>query len=111
MNGRDHKVPQDRAEGRQRPFATGLTAVIGAFEWSGKIIAFAMIAFTFGTLLLNVILRYAFGTGIAWAYEIHAITLPWLVAGGLVVATARARNITVTLLPDMLSPEIGRAHV
>jgi TRAP-type transport system small permease protein len=108
MSGGDHRVPQDRAEGRLSPFATVLTAVIGAFEWSGKIIAFAMIAFTFGTLLINVILRYAFGSGIAWAYEIHAITLPWLVAGGMVVATARARNITVTLLPDMLSPTMAR---
>lgn len=108
MSGRDHRVPQDRAEGRNSPFVTGLTIIIAAFEWSGKIIAFAMISLTFVTLLVNVILRYAFGSGIAWAYEIHAITLPWLVAGGMVVATARARNITVTLLPDMLSPKMAR---
>lgn len=108
MNGRDQTIPQDSAEGRPRPFVTVLTALIGVLEWSGKIIAFTMLSLTFLTLLVNVILRYSTGEGITWAYEIHAITLPWLVAGGMVVATARTRNITVTLLPDMLSPKMAR---
>ncbi|MGP9791882.1 TRAP transporter small permease [Roseinatronobacter sp. NSM] len=56
----------------------------------------------FVALLLNVILRYAFGTGMPIAYEIHAVLLPWLVGGGLVIAAAHNRNIAVTLLPDIL---------
>ena len=108
MTHGDHMIPQDSGKGRARPFLNGLTAIIGAFEWSGKIIAFAMLALTFVTLLANVILRYAFGGGITWAYEIHSLSLPWLVAGGMVVATARARNISITLLPDMLNPGMTR---
>ncbi|WP_299843799.1 TRAP transporter small permease [uncultured Jannaschia sp.] len=57
----------------------------------------------FAALLTNVILRYAFGNGIAWAYEIHAVLLPWLVAAGIAAAAARGQNIAITLLPDMLS--------
>jgi TRAP-type C4-dicarboxylate transport system permease small subunit len=61
----------------------------------------------FAALFTNVVLRYALGSGIAWAYEIHALLLPWLVAGGLVVATARSGNIAVTILPGLL-PDAGR---
>lgn len=68
----------------------------------GRIIAVGCLAVMFGLLLMNVILRYAFSTGIPMAYEIHAILLPWLVAGGLVVASAQNRNIAVTLLPRLL---------
>lgn len=104
MNHGDNRTPQAHGQGRSRPALTLLTGVVGAIEWTGKVIAFAMLAFTFVTLFVNVFLRYAFGTGIPWAYEIHAVSLPWLVAGGVVIAAARSRNITITLLPDLLSP-------
>lgn len=80
-----------------------------ALDWSGRIIAVACLTAMFIALLVNVVLRYAFGGGIAWAYEIHALLLPWLVAGGLVIASARGRNIAVTLLLDMLTPRAQRA--
>jgi TRAP-type C4-dicarboxylate transport system permease small subunit len=57
----------------------------------------------FVALLVNVVQRYLFGSGIAWAYEIHALLLPWLVGGGIVIAAAQGRNIAVTLLPDALN--------
>jgi TRAP-type C4-dicarboxylate transport system permease small subunit len=62
----------------------------------------------FALLFMNVVLRYIFTTGIPMAYEIHAVLLPWLVAGGLVVAAAHHRNIAVTLLPDLLNPALRR---
>ena len=78
--------------------------LITALDLSGRVIAVACLSTMFAALLVNVVLRYAFGGGIAWAYEIHALLLPWLVAGGLVVASARGRNIAVTLLSDLLPP-------
>ncbi|MDZ5699836.1 TRAP transporter small permease [Chelativorans sp. M5D2P16] len=72
-------------------------------DWSGRLIAAACLGVMFVALFVNVVLRYAFGSGIAWAYEIHALLLPWLVAGGIVIAAARGRNIAITLLPDLLS--------
>lgn len=77
-------------------------------EWSGRIIVAVSLAVMFIALFINVVLRYIFGAGIAWAYEIHAVLLPWLIAGGLVMAAARGRNITITLASDLLS---GRARL
>lgn len=34
--------------------------------------------------------------------------LPWLVAGGVVIATASGRNIAITLLPDLIAPPARR---
>lgn len=95
--------------GPEGPFPRFLARIITAIDWTGRIVAASCMAFMFVLLLLNVILRYAFGDGIAWAYEIHALLLPWLVAGGIVIATAQGRNIAVTLLPDMTPPPIQRA--
>jgi TRAP-type C4-dicarboxylate transport system permease small subunit len=95
-------APPEGEEGRTRPSATVMTRIASLLEWSGKIIAAACLVFMFGALLVNVVLRYLFGSGIPWAYEIHAVLLPWLVAGGVVIASARGRNISITILPDML---------
>ena len=59
-------------------------------------------------LLANVILRYFLGTGLHWAYDIHAILLPWMVAGGLILATIHNRNIAITILPDSLGASSRR---
>lgn len=91
----------NRREG-QAPFLRFLETVISLFEWSGKVAAAACLAFMFAALLVNVVLRYAFGSGIAWAYEIHAVLLPWLVSGGIVIASGRGRHIAISILSDML---------
>lgn len=95
--------------GRARPVLYAARGLTDALDWSGRIIVVACLAAMFLALLVNVLLRYAFGTGIAWAYEIHALLLPWLVAGGLVVASARGANVSVSLLPDLVSPKLRRA--
>jgi TRAP-type C4-dicarboxylate transport system permease small subunit len=107
--GAPQKPDVEAGRERPRPLLTGATGIIAALDWSGKVIAFAMLTVTFATLLVNVILRYSVGSGIAWAYEIHAVTLPWLVAGGIVIASARDRNIAIQLLPNILSPGHFRA--
>ncbi|WP_141693219.1 TRAP transporter small permease [Thioclava sp. SK-1] len=89
------------AKGRQRPFLSLARGAIALLEWSGKLIAAAALVTLFIALLINVLLRYTMGTGLPWAYEVHAVLLPWLVAGGIVIASARARNIAITLLPEM----------
>ena len=80
-------------------FCTGLTTVL---DWSGRLTAVTCLAVMFVLLLINVILRYAVGDGIPWAYEIHAVLLPWLVAGGVVVACAQGRNIAITIVPGLI---------
>jgi TRAP-type transport system small permease protein len=102
----------DPAGGRQRPLVQGIVgACRGVTHWldlTARGIAVAALGVMFALLFMNVVLRYLFTTGIPMAYEIHAVLLPWLVAGGLVVATAQNRNIAVTLLPDMLAPSLRR---
>ena len=96
---------QDGMNGGKRKETSFLRAAERLVYWlegSGKIIAVACLAFMFVALLMNVLLRYMLNSGIPWAYEIHAVLLPWLVAGGLVIASARGRNIAVTLLAEIL---------
>jgi len=102
MAAGDKTSPGTAGKGRMRSFLAPVRGATKLLDLSGQVIVFACLASMFGALLVNVVLRYAFGAGIAWAYEIHAILLPWLVAGGLVTATARASNISVTILSDML---------
>ncbi len=100
-----HKDPTDHGKGRSRPFLRWIAFPVTVLEMSGKIIAATTLTFMFCVLLVNVIMRYAFNSGIPWASEIHAILLPWLVAGGIVVAAVRGRNIAINLLPDLISDQ------
>lgn len=95
--------PAANGRGGGSPLIRATTVVRAAFDLVGRVIGAACLVVMFGALLANVTLRYAFGTGIDWAYEIHSLLLPWLVAGGIVAAAARGQNIAITLLPDMLA--------
>lgn len=92
----------DQGGGRPRPLLRLVQLPIQLLDWTGQIIAAVTLAFMFCALLTNVILRYVLNSGLPWASEIHAVLLPWMVAGGVVIATARGRNIAITLLPDIL---------
>lgn len=88
--------------GPTAPAPSALTAIVTALDLSGRIVCVATLSVLFVALLANVILRYFVGTGLHWAYDIHAILLPWMVAGGLILATIHNRNIAITILPDIL---------
>lgn len=105
MPGPGAASPGPEAEGRERPSAALLAA---ALEASGRLVAAACLSAMFLALLVHVVLRHAFGSGIPWACEIHAVLFPWLVAGGVVVASARGRHIAITILPGALD-EQGRS--
>ncbi|KJE36186.1 hypothetical protein UF64_07320 [Thalassospira sp. HJ] len=92
-----------QGKGRLRSFLKLVLGALNLIEWAGRIIVAACLGSMFLALFANVVLRYVFGSGIAWAYEIHALLLPWLVSGGVVIASARGRNIAVTLCSDMLA--------
>ncbi|MFC0201101.1 TRAP transporter small permease [Paracoccus rhizosphaerae] len=95
-------------QGDSVPLLRTARGLAGMIELSGKLIAVSCLGFMFVALLVNVILRYAFAGGIPWAYEVHALLLPWLVAGGVVIAAANGANIAITLLPNMLGARGGR---
>lgn len=85
-----------------------LNGLVQGLDLSARLVCAATLTVLFVGLLANVVLRYAYGSGLQWAYEMHAILLPWTVAGGLILATTYNRNIAVTILPDMLGPVGGR---
>lgn len=93
--------PLSTERGRSAPSI--LRHVVTVLDHSGRIICAVTLVVLFVGLLANVVLRYAFGQGLDWAYEVHAILLPWLIAGGVVMATVHSRNIAITILPDLLS--------
>lgn len=62
----------------------------------------------FVLLATNVLLRYLFASGLAWAYEIHALLLPWVVACGMVLAACEGRHVAIRLLLDRLAPAAAR---
>lgn len=87
-----------------RPAPPILRSIVSNLEISGRLICVVTLVVLFVGLMANVILRYASGRGLDWAYDIHAILLPWMIAGGVVIATVQSRNIAITILPDLLSP-------
>jgi TRAP-type transport system small permease protein len=106
MSAGDDLFPENGRKGRQRPFLDLIRKAVVTLDWSGRLVVFLGLVLMFVLLLANVVLRYLVGSGIAWAHEIHALLLPWVVAGGLVMASVRGRNIAISLLSDMMS---GRA--
>ncbi|MBL1405735.1 MAG: TRAP transporter small permease subunit [Rhizobiales bacterium] len=102
MNANTNEVSKNGG-GSKSLFLTANYNIIKWIDLSGKIISVSCLASMFAAILVNVILRYFFNSGISWAYEIHSLLLPWLVAGGIVVASAHKQNITIHLLFDLLS--------
>lgn len=81
--------------------------------WIDRLIASTAAAIIVGTLTVlflsifaNVVLRYAFHTGLTWAYELPAILFPWLVVAGAVLAAQKGQHIAVQLVPLMVSPRV-----
>ena len=107
MSAGGNPSPETGREGQARPFLGLVRGSQTILDWTGRLIVVSTLTTMFVALLVNVVLRYALGSGISWAYEIHALLLPWLVAGGLVIASARGRNIAITLTSDLLN---GRAR-
>ncbi|MBB4314530.1 TRAP transporter small permease [Roseospira marina] len=100
----------EKVGGRFRSVRRALVGVTTVLDYLAAALVVTTLTGMFLALLVNVILRYLFSTGIPWAYEIHSILFPWLVAGGAVMAAVRGRNIAVEVAVNLL-PELGRRIV
>lgn len=56
----------------------------------------------------NVVLRYAFGTGLVIYEELSRLLFVWLVCVGTVVAAAEDKHLAFTLVIDRLGPRMLR---
>jgi C4-dicarboxylate transporter DctQ subunit len=72
--------------------------------------AFMVVALTFMTLLtfVQVVLRYAFGTGLVWSLEATTYVFAWLVLIGMSYGVRTEAHIAVDLLTRHLPPRIAR---
>ena len=50
-----------------------LVAIVHGLDVSGRLVCVATLTVLFAGLLANVVLRYALGSGLQWAYDIHAV--------------------------------------
>jgi C4-dicarboxylate transporter DctQ subunit len=73
--------------------------------------AFMVVALTLMTLLtfVQVVLRYAFGTGLVWSLEATTYLFAWLVLIGMSYGVRTEAHIAVDLLTRRLPPRIARA--
>ncbi|KMQ76934.1 TRAP transporter small permease [Marinobacter subterrani] len=100
---------QEKPEHHCSGFVKGLSdRLVRMMYLSGAAVVVTTLVTMFVAILLNVVLRYFFGGGLTWAYEIPAILFPWTVAGGMVMASAQGRHITVDLIPGLLSESFSR---
>lgn len=89
---------EESATGIFVPASLPVFIVVQALKWSGRIICVAALGILFAALFLNVVLRYFFGSGLDWAYDIHSILFPWMIGAGAVLAAIHGRQIAIPLL-------------
>ncbi|AMS45412.1 TRAP transporter small permease [Aminobacter aminovorans] len=82
--------------------------IVEVLRLSAQLICVAMLAVLFSALFMNVLLRYLFGTGIDWAYDVHTILFPWMIGSGAILASIHGRQIAITLLLEMSRPGVAR---
>lgn len=105
----NHTVPaREEAPGLLGASSGLLGALVRGLDWSAQLICVGSLAILFIGLFANVVLRYFFGSGLDWAYDIHTILFPWMIAAGAVLATIHGRHIAITLLRDHSSRALGR---
>lgn len=74
-------------------------------EWLMALALAVMVVLVFG----NVVLRYAFNSGIAWAEEISRLMFVWLIFLGAILALRRHAHLGVELLQARLPSWARRA--
>ena len=72
---------------------------------------FMIVALAFMTVLtvVQVVLRYGFGTGFVWSLEVTTYTFAWLVLIGMSYGVRTEAHIAVDLITSRLSPSGARA--
>jgi len=69
---------------------------------SSVVLAVTSLVAMFGSLMAEVVVRYATNQGMGWPTEVPNILFPWLVMSGVVLAAQRGQHIAVTALNSLL---------
>ena len=79
-----------------------LEAVDSAIARGCRAVLYATLSVVFVILTLNVGLRYAAGSSLAWASELPELLFPWMIMAGVVLAAQHGSHIAVVILTEKL---------
>ena len=81
------------------PLFKAVDAVIG---WWCHAVLYVTLSVVFVILSVNVVLRYAAGSSLAWASELPELMFPWMIMSGVVIAAQHGSHIAVVILTQKL---------
>lgn len=82
--------------------ATSTPRAERAYHWADNVLA-SCLAVMAGSVFLNVVLRYGFGTGVAASEELSRLLFVWMVFIGATAAYPRGEHMAFTTLLDAQS--------
>ena len=79
-------------------------AVDKVIAWWCHAVLYVTLSVVFVILSVNVVLRYAAGSSLAWASELPELMFPWMIMSGVVIAAQHGSHIAVVILTQKLGP-------
>ena len=77
-------------------------AVDSVIAWWCHTVLYVTLSVVFVILSVNVVLRYAAGSSLAWASELPELMFPWMIMSGVVIAAQHGSHIAVVILTQKL---------
>ena len=77
-------------------------AVDAVIAWWCHAVLYVTLSVVFVILSVNVVLRYAAGSSLAWASELPELMFPWMIMSGVVIAAQHGSHIAVVILTQKL---------
>jgi len=77
-------------------------AVDSLIAWWCHAVLYVTLSVVFAILSVNVVLRYAAGSSLAWASELPELMFPWMIMSGVVIAAQHGSHIAVVILTQKL---------
>ena len=77
-------------------------AVDTLVAWWCHAVLYVTLSVVFVILSVNVVLRYAAGSSLAWASELPELMFPWMIMSGVVIAAQHGSHIAVVILTQKL---------
>jgi len=79
-----------------------LQAVDAGIAWACRVVLYITLTTVFLILSINVALRYAAGSSLAWASELPELMFPWMIMAGVILAAQHGSHIAVVILTQKL---------
>lgn len=81
---------------------TLIRLINGVVGFACRTVLYITLSVTFLILSINVALRYAAGSSLAWASELPELLFPWMIMSGVVLAAQHGSHIAVVILTQRM---------